>query len=66
MQEIPESVGDCPDLADAGELLIYCDNSLCSRAEVVAGKMGRFLSARLYVYRGGWEEWSSAGLPVER
>jgi rhodanese-related sulfurtransferase len=46
------------------EIVLYCTNTECPDARVVAG----WLAERGYstlVYRGGWEEWKQAGLPVE-
>lgn len=45
-------------------IVLYCTDSACPDGGVVAGR----LAERGYpvaVYKGGWEEWKAAGLPVE-
>jgi rhodanese-related sulfurtransferase len=66
LPEIPRGASSLAAFAKADEVIVYCDNALCSRADVVAERIGRLVRSRVCVYEGGWEEWASSGLPVER
>lgn len=54
-----------PNLAAAPGVVVYCDGGSCELAQQTAA----FLSDRgipnVSVYRGGYNEWYAAGLPVE-
>ena len=45
-------------------IVVYCTNQACPDAFAVASAIAA-LGHACSVYEGGWEEWKSAGLPVE-
>ncbi len=46
-------------------LLVYCSDADCENSAVVAQKLYDRGFRELYLYKGGMEEWQSAGMPVE-
>ena len=59
-------------LADAvlpdrsAEIVVYCASRSCQNSHIAAAKLARMGYANVAVYAGGKQEWSEAGLPVER
>jgi rhodanese-related sulfurtransferase len=59
-------------LADAvlpdrsAEIVVYCASRSCQNSHIAAGRLARMGYANVAVYAGGKQEWSEAGLPVER
>ena len=53
-------------LADAEEIIVYCDGTECELSLLLARELARLGYARVKVFFGGWVEWAKAGLPVER
>jgi rhodanese-related sulfurtransferase len=59
-------------LADAvlpdrsAEIVVYCASRSCKNSHIAAGRLARMGYANVAVYAGGKQEWSEAGLPVER
>ncbi len=46
-------------------LIVYCSEAECLDSSVVAKALMRLGYRRAQVFKGGWEEWSAAGLPQE-
>lgn len=46
-------------------LVIYCSGYGCEDSAELAGKLMGKGYLNVFVYEGGWPEWSEAGLPVE-
>jgi rhodanese-related sulfurtransferase len=52
-------------LALDATIVCYCQSVTCDQSESLAKEL-RFMGyTNVLVYRGGWEEWESAGYPVE-
>jgi len=47
-------------------LIIYCDGAECNSSIELAVKLAESGFTRVKVFFGGWQEWSSAGLPIEK
>jgi len=47
-------------------IMIYCSEFSCDDSELLAKELYMLGYMRLVVFRGGFAEWSAAGLPVER
>lgn len=47
------------------ELVCYCSGFGCEESVELAGKLISLGYSRVFVYLGGWPEWSEAGLPSE-
>lgn len=47
------------------ELVIYCSGFGCEDSAELAKKLMEEGYSYVFVYEGGWPEWSDAGLPVE-
>lgn len=47
-------------------VLFYCNGPKCGRSGDAAQKAIDAGYTNIYWFRGGWEDWSNAGLPVER
>jgi rhodanese-related sulfurtransferase len=50
----------------SAEIVVYCANRNCQDSHVAAGKLARMGYENVAVYAGGKQEWSEAGLAVER
>jgi len=46
-------------------VIVYCQSVTCDESENLAQELRLMGYERVVVYRGGWDEWSEAGLPVE-
>ncbi|HEY0721310.1 MAG TPA: rhodanese-like domain-containing protein [Gammaproteobacteria bacterium] len=47
-------------------LLFYCNGERCLRSANAARKAVKWGYRRVYWLRGGWQEWTSKGLPVSQ
>jgi rhodanese-related sulfurtransferase len=47
-------------------LIIYCDGAECNSSIELAVKLAESGFTNVKVFFGGWQEWSSAGLPIEK
>jgi rhodanese-related sulfurtransferase len=53
-------------LADHGRCItVYCSSSSCEDSDMVAGALVKLGYTNVEVFKGGWDEWSGAGLPQE-
>jgi len=50
----------------AAEIVVYCASRSCQNSHVAAAKLAQMGYGNVAVYAGGKQEWSEAGLPVER
>ncbi len=48
------------------EIMVYCSEPTCDDSELLAKELYALGFTKLLVFKGGFEEWSAAGLPVER
>jgi len=46
-------------------LIIYCDGTECNSSIDLAAKLIESGFSNVKIFFGGWQEWKSAGLPVE-
>lgn len=53
-------------LPDDGEIVCYCSGFGCEESTEAAERLIARGYRKVYVYEGGWPEWSSAGLPMEK
>ncbi|OAM87707.1 hypothetical protein AW736_20770 [Termitidicoccus mucosus] len=47
-------------------IVIYCADAQCENAETVAGQVSRHGYGNIYIFSGGWSEWTETGRPVEK
>jgi len=50
----------------SAEIVVYCASRSCQNSHVAAAKLAQMGYGNVAVYAGGKQEWSEAGLPVER
>jgi len=50
----------------AAEIVVYCASRSCQNSHLAAAKLAQMGYENVAVYAGGKQEWSEAGLPVER
>ena len=50
----------------SAEIVVYCASRSCQNSHVAAVKLAQMGYANVAVYPGGKQDWSEAGLPVER
>ena len=50
----------------SAEVVVYCASRSCQDSHVAAGKLMRMGYENVAVYAGGKQDWSEAGLAVER
>jgi rhodanese-related sulfurtransferase len=55
-----------PLLSNEGEIMVYCSEATCDDSELLAKELYLLGFTKLLVFKGGFAEWSGAGLPVER
>jgi rhodanese-related sulfurtransferase len=55
-----------PLLSNEGEIMVYCSEATCDDSELLAKELYLLGFTKLLIFKGGFAEWSSAGLPVER
>lgn len=48
------------------EIVVYCASSTCQNSHVVANVLQQIGYTDVSVYAGGKQDWSEAGLPVEK
>jgi rhodanese-related sulfurtransferase len=48
------------------EIVVYCASSSCQNSHVAAHRLAQLGYENVAVYPGGKQDWSDAGLPVER
>jgi rhodanese-related sulfurtransferase len=53
-------------LSNEGEIMVYCSEATCDDSELLAKELYLLGFTKLLVFKGGFAEWSGAGLPVER
>lgn len=56
---------DHPGLADAVNVVVYCDRKNCATGPLAAALLRRKLRSQVSVYGGGWEQWKALDLPYE-
>lgn len=54
-----------PLLANDREIMVYCSEISCEDSELLAKELYSLGFKRLLLFKGGFVEWSSAGLPIE-
>ena len=47
-------------------LIVYCSSSECHDSRMVADDLQKLGFTQVRLYRGGWSDWQSANLPVEK
>jgi rhodanese-related sulfurtransferase len=55
-----------PILTRNHEMMIYCSGPSCEDSELLAKHLYALGFKKLLVFKGGFERWSEAGLPVEK
>jgi rhodanese-related sulfurtransferase len=50
----------------AAEIVVYCASRTCQNSHIAARQLEALGYTDVAVYPGGKEDWSAAGLPVER
>ncbi|HKW36318.1 MAG TPA: rhodanese-like domain-containing protein [Burkholderiales bacterium] len=50
----------------AAEIVVYCASKSCQNSHVAAAKLEQLGYRNVAVYAGGKQDWSEAGLPVDR
>ncbi len=53
-------------LSNEREIVVYCSEATCDDSELLAKELYLLGFTKLFVFKGGFAEWSGAGLPVER
>jgi rhodanese-related sulfurtransferase len=53
-------------LSDDQTIMVYCSEVSCEDSELLANELYSLGFTKLLVFKGGFAEWSAAGLPVER
>ena len=54
-----------PRLSNDQFIMVYCSEPSCDDSELLAKELFALGYTRLVVFKGGFAEWSAAGLPVE-
>jgi rhodanese-related sulfurtransferase len=47
-------------------LLVYCSSANCEDSQMVADGLAKLGYHRVFVFKGGWDEWEGAHLPEEK
>jgi len=50
----------------SAEIVVYCANRNCQNSHIAAAKLAQMGYQNVAVYAGGKQDWSEAGLAVER
>jgi rhodanese-related sulfurtransferase len=50
----------------AAEIVVYCASRSCQNSHIAAGRLEQMGYRNVAVYAGGKQDWSEAGLAVER
>jgi rhodanese-related sulfurtransferase len=53
-------------LSNESEIMVYCSEATCEDSELLAKELYLLGFTKLLVFKGGFAEWSGAGLHVER
>jgi rhodanese-related sulfurtransferase len=53
-------------LTRTAEIVVYCASATCQNSHIAARVLGQLGYANVRVYAGGKEDWSEAGLALER
>jgi rhodanese-related sulfurtransferase len=48
------------------EIVVYCASNTCNNSHTAASRLGQLGYTNVSVYSGGKQDWSDAGLPLER
>ena len=48
------------------EIVVYCASATCRNSHIAAGTLERLGYENVAVYAGGKEDWTAAGLPLEK
>ena len=59
LEPILQSQRDAP-------LVVYCSSSECHDSQMVAEALQKLGFQHVRIFRGGWSDWESAGLPEEK
>jgi rhodanese-related sulfurtransferase len=54
-----------PLLSDEQEIVVYCSEVSCDDSELLARELYLLGFKKMLVFKGGFAEWSAAGLPIE-
>ena len=49
-----------------GPIVVYCDDEECGQSEDLAYQLQTAGFSKIYVFSGGWNQWSNAKLPIEK
>jgi rhodanese-related sulfurtransferase len=55
-----------PRLSKDEEIMVYCEGVDCEASELLAKELYSLGFTKLLLFKGGFEEWSAAGLQVEK
>ena len=47
------------------DIMLYCSGYTCDDSELLARELYTMGFTKLYVYKGGFDEWEESGMPVE-
>jgi rhodanese-related sulfurtransferase len=47
-------------------VVLYCDSSSCGTVYKIARRLKALNLPQIYIYTGGFSEWKTCGLPVEK
>jgi rhodanese-related sulfurtransferase len=50
----------------SAEIVVYCASKTCQNSHIAANQLTELGYANVAVYAGGKQDWSEAGLPLER
>lgn len=50
----------------SAEIVVYCASRGCQNSHIAAAKLAQMGYSNVAVYAGGKQDWSGAGLPVDR
>ena len=53
-------------LSNEREIMVYCSEETCDDSELLAKELYVLGFTKLLLFKGGFAEWTGAGLPVER
>jgi len=54
-----------PRLSQDQEIMVYCESSECEASQLLAEELYSRGFTKLLLYKGGFDEWSAGGMPVE-
>ena len=50
----------------SAEIVVYCASRSCQNSHIAAARLAQMGYENVAIYAGGKQDWSEAGLPVER